>query len=255
MTGHEALNWHDLSGIKERFALASDVYSDKLSTKAAAQGWQRVMTADDVPGITKGGLYAALYKRTVNGKDEHVMAFRGMDGIRDWDDVAKLALGRRPDQVEDGYRFAKEAIKKFNLNPNDIEYVGHSMGGYLSKAVGLMTDSKKIYAFNSPGLFKRDLEGLPKQIMREFGENKADITEKSIFDKVLSINSKWDPVTWIGNLTGKTVSLFTEGRPHKLSSLENSFNRAATALLDTPKGEAQPVLSFSQRQPAALQMG
>lgn len=253
MTGENSLNWHDLKGIKERFALAGDVYHDALDAKAAKEGWQRLMTADDVPDLTKGGFYGALYKRTVNGKEEHVIAFRGLDGFRDWDDVVKLALGRRPDQIEDAYRFAKEAIKKFNLNPENVEYAGHSMGGYLGKAVGLMMDSRKIYAFNSPGLFQRDLQGLPKQIERQFGENKADITEKSIWDRVLSINSKWDPVSWIGKFAGKTIDVMTDrSRPHNLKSLEHGFNMAAHAIEDTWRAPAATARAADKIRPAAL---
>ncbi|QQG35460.1 MAG: hypothetical protein HYS17_07905 [Micavibrio aeruginosavorus] len=224
-----SLSVFEVGSVRERFAIAGDVYENS-PRKMLAGGWHRVMSSQDVPETQRGGFYGALYKRTLNGKDQYVIAFRGMDGLRDLDDVARLMLGGAPEQLKDAYKFAKEAMIQHNIDPADVEYVGHSMGGYLSKAVGLMLDSPKIYSFNGPGLFERDLKALPRQIMREFGENKADITESRVLERVLSVNSKWDPVSWLGKLTGRTVSIETEGRPHKLSSLERNFSRAAAGL-------------------------
>lgn len=228
-----SLSVYEIGAVRERFALASDVYENS-SSKMLVGGWQRILSSQDVPETQENGFYGALYKRTLsNGRDQYVMAFRGMDGLRDLDDAVKLALGRTPGQLNDAYKFTKEAIARHNIDPSDIEYVGHSMGGYLSKAVGLMMDSPKMYSFNGPGLFERDLKALPRKILREFGENKADITENRVAERVLSVNSKWDPVSWLGSLTGRTVSIETEGRPHKLSSLEQNFNRVAAGLSDT----------------------
>ncbi len=222
------LSSSEIIRVSERFALASNVYDDNSNSSVKlAGGWQRVFNSSEVPGLNDRGFYGSLYKRTVNGRDEHVIAFRGMDGIKDLDDVAKLALGIAPAQLTDAYKFSKIAAEKFNIDRGNVEYVGHSMGGYLSKAVGLLNNSFNIYAFNSPGLFKEDLKGLPRRIMREFGENKADITENRIERSVMSINSKFDFVTWVGELSGKTIKLNTDGRPHQLMGLENSFNRAA----------------------------
>lgn len=226
-----SLSISEIGSVRERFAIASDVYENS-SKKMLAGGWHRVMSSQDVPETESSGFYGALYKRNLNGRDQYVIAFRGMDGLRDLDDAARLALGRTPGQLNDAYKFTKEAIARHNINPADVEYVGHSMGGYLSKAVGLMMDSPKMYSFNGPGLFQRDLKNLPKKIMSEFGENKADITENRVAERVLSVNSKWDPVSWLGSLTGRTVNIETEGRPHKLSSLERNFNRVASGMAD-----------------------
>lgn len=226
-----SLSASEVKSVRERFAIASDVYENS-SRKMLAGGWHRIMSSQDAPETEESGFSGALYKRTLNGRDQYVMAFRGMDGLHDLDDVVKLAFGKVPPQLRDAYKFTKQAMERHNINPADIEYVGHSMGGYLSKAVGLMLDSPKIYSFNGPGLFERDLKGLPRQIMREFGENKADITESSVAERVLSVNSRWDPVSWLGKLTGRTVNIETEGRPHKLSSLERNFNRVAAELSD-----------------------
>ena len=171
-----ALSKAELGSVQQRFALASDVYNDNAPAHALNGGWQRIMTAADVPGLAERGFYGAVYKRTINGKDEHVVAFRGMDGVKDLDDVALLAIGKAPNQLSDAYHFVTEASRKIGFNPASAEYVGHSMGGYLSKAVGLLNGSKKITAFNSPGLFNEDMQGLPRRIEKEFGENKSDIT-------------------------------------------------------------------------------
>lgn len=224
------LSKSELGSVQQRFALASDVYNDSAPDRQLSGGWQRVFTSADVPGLGDRGFYGAVYKRTINGKDEHVVAFRGMDGVTDLDDVTNLAIGRAPGQLSDAYRFVTEASQKLKFNPARAEYIGHSMGGYLSKAVGLLNGSQKITAFNSPGLFNEDLKGLPRRIEKEFGDNKADITQDQIGDSVLSIDSKFDFVSWVGSLRGNTVKINTRGRQHELSSLETSFERAVNGL-------------------------
>ena len=227
------LGTSELASVKERFAVASDVYEDaKHASHHLAGGWQRVFDSSEIPGLNDGGFYGSLYKRTINGRDEHIIAFRGMDGITDLGDVANLALGRIPGQFADAYKFTKIAAGTFNLDPSKVEYVGHSMGGYLAKAVGVLNESEKIYSYNGPGLFHNDLHGLPARVQKEFGENKADITQDRIARSVTSINSKFDVVSWIGEMSGKTIKIPTHGHQHQLSSLEESFNRAAQGLID-----------------------
>lgn len=216
----------ELGSVQQRFALASDVYKDQATDRPLNGGWQRVFTAADVPGLEDRGFYGAVYKRTINGKDEHIVAFRGVDSFKDIDDAALLAVGKAPRQLTDAYKFVGEAAKKLGFDPASAEYVGHSMGGYLSKAVGLLNSAQKITAFNSPGLFTEDLQGLPRRIEKEFGENKNDITMRQISDNVLSIDSKFDLVSWLGSLRGNTVRIETSGRQHNLTSLASSFTRA-----------------------------
>lgn len=233
----------ELASVKERFAVASDAYKDtKHTSHALAGGWQRVFDSSEIPGLNDGGFYGSLYKRTINGRDEHIIAFRGMDGITDLDDAANLALGRIPGQFSDAYKFTKIAAEKFNLDPSKVEYVGHSMGGYLAKAVGVLNESEKIYSYNGPGLFHDDLHGLPARVRKEFGENKADITKDRIERSITSINSKFDVVSWIGEMSGKTIKIQTHGRQHKLASLEESFNLATQGLIDgLPPQRAVPI--------------
>lgn len=230
----------ELGSVQQRFAIASDVYEDNHPQHQLAGGWQKVFKSSEVEGLEARGFGGAIYQRIVHGKPEYVVAFRGMDGIRDLDDVAMLALGKAPAQVSDAYRFVQEAQKKLNFDPSEAEYVGHSMGGYLSKAIGLLNSSKRVTAFNSPGLFVEDLQGIPARIKKEFGDNKADITHDDIAEGVLSIDSKFDIVSWAGQLRGNTIRIATMGRPHALDSLERSFNRAAEGLYaeDKPRTPA-----------------
>lgn len=244
----------ELGAVQQRFSLASDVYNDTSPDHALNGGWQRVFTAADVPGLEDRGFYGAVYKRTLNGKDEHVVAFRGMDSVKDIDDAALLAIGKAPRQLSDAYRFVNEAARKLNFDPAAAEYVGHSLGGYLSKAVGLLKGSHKITAFNSPGLFTEDLQGLPRRIEKEFSENKSDITTSQIRENVLSIDSKFDLVSWLGQLRGNTVRIETAGRQHKLSSLASSFERAVLNLggADSPVQVSYNAPAFKQNQPAMI---
>ncbi len=249
------LNKSQLGSVQQRFALASDVYNDSAPEHQLNGGWQRAFTSAEVPGLGDRGFYGAVYKRTIDGKDEHVIAFRGMDDIRDLDDVAELVLGTAPGQLSDAYRFAMEAAQKLKFNPASAEYIGHSMGGYLSKAVGLLNGSQKIMAFNSPGLFRQDPQELPRRIQEEFGENKADITMRQISESVLSIDSKFDFVSWLGSLRGNTLKISTRGRQHELSSLEESFSRAAEGIQNNTLPRPQelperPTTAVTARAPA-----
>ncbi len=229
------LDKSELRSVREHFTVASDVYEDKdHSSQKLAGGWKRVFDSSEVPGLNDHGFYGALYQRTVNGRDEHIIAYRGMDDIKDLDDVANLALGRIPGQFTDAYKFAKIATEKFKLDPSKVEYAGHSMGGYLAKAVGVLNESGKIYSYNGPGLFHDDLHGLPERVKKDFGENKADITKERIESSVMSVNSKFDIVSWVGEMSGKTIKIATHGRQHQLASLEESFNRAAQGVMETP---------------------
>lgn len=224
------LSKSQLGSVQERFAVASDVYEDKNPAHQLAGGWQKVFKSSEVPGLEDRGFGGALYKRTIGGEDQFLIAFRGMDGLKDLDDVALLALGKPPEQLTEAYKFTKIASEKFGFAPSAAEYVGHSMGGYLSKAIGMLHGSLNVTAFNSPGLFHEDLKGLPQRIREEFGENKSDITLRQIEGGILSINSKFDPVTWIGEISGNTIKVNTSGNQHKLHSLYNSFNRAAEGI-------------------------
>ena len=246
------LSKSQLGSVQERFAVASDVYEDNDPKHALAGGWQKIMKSSDVPGLEDRGFGGAIYKRTHNGKDQFIVAFRGMDGMTDLDDVALLALGKPPKQLVDSYKFTKIASEKFGFKPSEAEYVGHSMGGYLSKAIGMLHGSLNVTAFNSPGLFNEDLKGLPRLIQREFGESKSDITIRQIEDGILSINSKFDPVTWVGELSGNTIKVNTEGRQHKLTSLHDSFNRAAEGLYEP---RPTPVATATFRRQSEYGMG
>lgn len=224
------LSTSELESVRQRFAVASDVYDEaNPASKPLPGGWRRVFSSSEVSGLGDRGFDGALYSRTVNGREQHIFAFRGMDGWKDLDDVTRLALGKSPGQLKDAYKFVKIASERYGLDPSRAEYVGHSMGGYLSKAIGLLHRSPEIFAFNSPGLFHDDLKGLPRKILKEFGETKSDITLNQIKRSVTSINSKFDIVTWVGDISGNTIKVSTSGRQHQLSSLENSFNRAVEA--------------------------
>lgn len=241
------LSKSELGDVQQRFAIASDVYEDENPVHQLAGGWHKVFKSSEIEGLEDRGFSGAVYKRTVEGKDQFVVAFRGMDSTKDLDDVALLAIGKAPGQVSDAYRFVKEASAQLKFDPSKVEYTGHSMGGYLSKAIGMLHGANEVTAFNSPGLFEEDLKGLPTRIRKEFGESKSDITHDKIAKGILSIDSKFDIVSWVGQLRGNTIKVDTQGRQHKLSSLEDSFNRAAEGL-EVPKAAPMAFNSFKQAQ-------
>ncbi len=141
-------------------------------------------------------------------------------------------------------------VQKYAIPPDEIEILGHSMGGYLAKTVGLMIKASRILSISSPGLKREDFASLRKLAKIEFGENAADITKKRLDDTVTSIYSLEDWVPRVNNprLHGKKLGLHTTEHHHSLHTLEAAFLKKLAA--DSPQEALEPkVLALADAGP------
>lgn len=215
--------------LQERFGIAHDCFRDQ-SYPALMGGWRRLTdTQATSPHYKESGLYAALYARQVSTPSgdvtRYAIGFRGYDEPEDFDDMVHITMDSIPDQVADGFHFARMVIEKYQITPGELECVGHSLGGYLSKAVGLMLQSKEIYAFNSPRLDKESLPMLSR-LRRSFVEHADDIHEFEITSSVVSVVSQHDRLPKVGDFAGREILVSTDNYHHRLPSLEEAFVRA-----------------------------
>jgi hypothetical protein len=220
----KALNYRELEAVHDHAVLADDVYKNTTpSPKAIEGGWKRVFTSDQIPGLGDGGFYGAFYIRKKEGRPEYAIAFRGMDSTRDLDDVFRIAVGKSPKQVKDAEQFTRIIADQLHLNPADINFCGHSLGGYLAKSVGMAVGAKNIYAYNSPGLFDEDIKRLSKNIETQFRENADDITLRRMEENVISVSSRMDIVSWVGPHKGRNIQIDTLSNHHQISTLRTIF--------------------------------
>lgn len=229
--------------VQQRLAVALDVYNE-TSTEELPGGWRRSFDNSAMPG-NNGGLFAAVYERTVRDNPEYMIAFRGFDGLQDIDDIARIKLGGLPGQVFNALAFSRTMADAHNVPMANIEYVGHSLGGYLARAVGVVAESDHIQAFNSPGLYRKDLEQL-SDLRRTFNAQAPDITPAEIDRRVQNLNSESDFASMFGPLQGAKLVIPTERKHHSIDTLKD----AVSALFPPPDASAPvPVASLGNRRP------
>lgn len=212
--------------LQERFGIAHDSFRESAYPRLMG-GWTRIVdTRQTSPHYKESGLYAALYSRespdAQGSEKEFILAFRGYDEPEDFDDMLHITMDQIPDQVADGYHFARAMIAQYNIPPRKLECVGHSMGGYLSKAVGLLLQSETIHAFNSPGI---DQDSLPmlSALRRNFIAHANDVDEDEIRRTVLAVVSSEDHIARMGDHHGRVVAVPTADYHHRLSPLEDAI--------------------------------
>lgn len=209
------------SHVQQRLAVAQDVYKG-ISTEELPGGWRRA--ADSTQAMGHGnGLFAAVYERTVRDNPEYMVAFRGLDDWRDLDDIVKIKFGGLPQQVFNAIAFSQAMAHERNIPLSSMSFTGHSLGGYLARAVGVVAQATDIVAFNSPGLYRNDLTPLTA-LRRSFNHLAPPITAAEIGQRVQNLNAEDDLVSRFGSLRGTVVSIPTqEGSPHSISTLGRSF--------------------------------
>ncbi len=207
--------------VQQRLAVAQDVYKD-ISTDVLPGGWHR--TADSTQTMGHGnGLFAAVYERTVSDNPEYMIAFRGLDDWRDIDDIAKIKFGGLPQQVFNALAFSQNIAHKHGVELSSMSFTGHSLGGYLARAIGMVAQSSDIIAFNSPGLYRNDVAPLDT-LRKNFNSMAPSITAAEIEQRVQNFNAKDDLVSRFGQLRGTVMRIPTEdGSPHSINTLGRSF--------------------------------
>ncbi|WP_129127733.1 alpha/beta hydrolase family protein [Geomonas oryzae] len=164
----------------ERARLADDVY--KVGQGDPPEGWERVggedlrlmgMNQEDFPQLDrrfspesyKDGYFAELYrsKPDVLGQEQYVLSFRGTQGKKDGITDLVQAFGGETDHYSRAIAAARK-LKRFL--GNKLEVTGHSMGGGMAIAAGLVAGIK-VYAIDPAGVHPHTLERVGERYNRE----------------------------------------------------------------------------------------
>lgn len=166
-----------------------------------------VTTAKGLMGKSHSGFDAALFK--VDGKYSFV--FYGYNNRRDLNEVIRAGfIGVPRQQLREADAFVDKAMETYNIKPAEMQFIGHSLGGYLAKAVASHAGAPEVWAFNSPGLKKRD----PQRIERLLGK-----PENDTLPLVYNFNSRQDVVGLWGHQPGKIFEVDTPRRHHAMTEM------------------------------------
>ncbi|MBU5613345.1 alpha/beta hydrolase family protein [Geomonas azotofigens] len=183
----------------ERARLADDAY--KVGQGEPPEGWERVapeelrklgMSAEDFPQVDpkfrpsehKDGYYAELYraKPDVFGQEQYVVSFRGTQGIKDGVADVLQAFGGETDHYSRAMKAAKKLKKSLG---GKIDFTGHSMGGGMATAAGIVSDSK-VFAIDPAGVHPKTLERIRLSDVRGASPCKVEtfVAEGEILDSI-----------------------------------------------------------------------
>ena len=213
----------------ERARLANDTYN--VGQGDPPEGWERVsgedlkklgMTKRFFPQMGKGfrpseykdGYYPELYKSKADVFDEehYVLSFRGTQGLNDGAADLIQALGGETDQYT---RAIKTAQKLKSLLGNRLDIPGHSMGGGMATAAGIVA-GKKVYAIDPAGVHPATMERFGKEYNRDSAKLHVQnyVAEGEILDTVQHPGSQRAILAGITSITptGGAVLIATGNR-------------------------------------------
>lgn len=189
----------------ERARLANDTYN--VGQGDPPEGWERVgpvelrkmgMTEDTFPQLAsdfrpseyKDGYYPELYRTTADvfGEERNVLCFRGTQGIKDGAADAIQAFGGETDQYT---RAIRTAQKLKTILGDKLDLAGHSMGGGMATAAGIVTGSS-VYAIDPAGVHPATLERVGRQYTRDSAKRYVQnyVAEGEILDTVQDPHSQ-----------------------------------------------------------------
>lgn len=155
----------------ERARLADNAYN--IGQGDPPEGWKRVsldeikelgLNKDDFsqyapdfnPEEYEDGFFVDFYKTDsdIFGEEKYVLSYRGTEGFKDWTANAKQGFGQETEHYNRAIIIAQKAQEKLK---DKLEVTGHSLGGGLATAAGIISGSKT-YAFNPAGVHPATLE-------------------------------------------------------------------------------------------------
>lgn len=171
--------------------------------------WEKVTTAHDMMGRSRSGFDAALFRSGEN----YAFVFYGYNELKDVGEVVKVGfMGIPKKQLEEAHDFVTRASEVHGFSPSQADFVGHSLGGYLAKAVALHTGAQNVWVYNSPGFKRRD----PGRFERLFGDDDhGPYNEPAIYN----ISSDEDVVGRWGYQPGEVYELDTGKRHHAIAAM------------------------------------
>ena len=177
--------------------------------------WERVTTAKQLMGKSRTGFDAALFR----SGEEYAFVFYGYNELEDLNEVVNVGfMGIPRKQLEEAHDFVMRASEVYGFEPSQTDFVGHSMGGYIAKALGLHTGAATIWAYNSPGFKRRD----PGRFDRLFAEADAKsgvMHGTYVAPEIYNISSDEDIVGRWGYQPGEVYELDTGRRHHAVAAM------------------------------------
>lgn len=223
------LNKTDLQKIIERIDLARNVYGGG-DAPAIPPGWEVVTSSSPDPDKT-AGFYARLYRNTapVPGDPAYAIVFRGTHKT-DWSDIhadVRIFLQQLPKQHAQALDFVKKVSAQYNIQPMNMELIGHSSGGYLARTVATVLGAHRVLTLNSPGPSAKTKEELVKQAGGDHLPPNRLFQIRAVDDIV----SKW------GYVEGIVLEVDTKDDFHSLAQLRKGVEDVMKGI--EPKGPAK----------------
>jgi uncharacterized Zn-binding protein involved in type VI secretion len=168
----------------ERAKLADQSYY--LNKDTVPEGWEAYpheYLPEGLENLTwkdnNSGFQAEIYQSTFTMPPKYVVAFRGTDNKGGVFDDIKQSLGFKSAQYDEAVKLA-QSLKGAGM---DIEFTGHSLGGGLASAAGIVTKSKS-YTYNAAGLHP--------QSNTDYGFTQKDIVNSK--NNIQAFSSTRDPL-------------------------------------------------------------
>ncbi|MEZ0226786.1 MAG: hypothetical protein ACAH83_19675 [Alphaproteobacteria bacterium] len=185
--------------------------------KTGSTEWELVTTSEALMGKSSSGFDGALFR----AGDQYAFVFYGYNSRRDFGDVVRVGfVGVPRRQLREAEAFTEKAGASYGFDASDAQFVGHSMGGYLAKAIGIHESAPEVWAFNSPGFKQRD----PHRIEKLLGVGAGgDVPE------IYNFNSQRDIVGLWGHQPGKVFEVETPQRHHTMAQMAAALGGEAVA--------------------------
>lgn len=168
-----------------------------------------VTTAESLMGRTHSGFDAALYR--ADGK--YTFVFYGYNSLKDFNEVARAGfIGVPRHQLRQADAFVEKAMETYGIKPEEMRFVGHSLGGYIAKAVAPHAGASEVWAYNSPGFKKRDTA----RIERLLGSAQND-------PAIYNFNSEHDVVGQWGRQPGQLHEVDTPRNHHSMAQMATAL--------------------------------
>lgn len=176
--------------------------------------WECIATSKDLMPHAKTGFKGAVYRfAPPPGEERFAIAFCGFKNAGDIKSVLAAGLSGLPDQTPEALEFTILATQKFDILTSRLNFVGHSLGGYLAKSVGKIWGAQDVTPINSPGFKPGDAEKLDRLAKL------MDILPCKTEPKITGVNSKNDLIGMWGEPSGQLYEVDTQGSHHGIANM------------------------------------
>lgn len=182
-----------------------------FSQNAQPEGWQLLATSRGLMNDDGQGFEGAVYKK--GGR--YAVVFYGVNDKKDVAPALRAGFFGVPrKQLEEAHDFMRLAIDTYGIEPQNLDIVGHSLGGYLAKSVALHAGADNVWTFNSPGFKRRDTRRIEKLFARE-----EEIFSVKVTPDIRTLSSTYDLVGMWGRQAGTVYEVGTPRAHHNIEQV------------------------------------